>query len=157
MDHPVAQLGPGQIVKAVTRAVPDDNVFRIDRAELGNRLADVIVIERRHDVKSADHGEHLFNAGSGHRGTHRVDYAAMAAGGEHDEPASLHVVNGGELVIEVVRNVGAGVLFSRHVLRETAESVENSDDFHCGAQRLLERDLPDAAGRECMIGDDRRL
>src|SRR5215470_3419959 len=62
VDHPITEFGSGQIVKAVTGAVADDDVFGIDGAKFGNRLSDVVVVERRHDVKPANDGEHLINA-----------------------------------------------------------------------------------------------
>jgi hypothetical protein len=62
VDHPIAEFGPGEIVEAVTGAVADDYVFRIDGTEFGYRPSDIVVIERRDDVKSADDGEHLINA-----------------------------------------------------------------------------------------------
>ena len=102
VDHPVTEFGPGEIVEAVTGAVADDDVFGIDGAEFGNRLSDVVVIERRHDVKPANDGEHLINARGGHRRAHRIDDAAMTARREYYETASLHVVDGGNLVIKVV-------------------------------------------------------
>ena len=40
---------------------------------------------------------------------------------------------------------------------KAAEAVENADDLVGGAQRRLERRLPDAAGGEGVVGDDRRL
>ena len=42
--------------------VGDDYVVGIDGTEFGNCQSDVVVIERRQDVKSADDGEHLMNA-----------------------------------------------------------------------------------------------
>ncbi len=45
----------------------------------------------------------------------------------------------------------------RHLLREAAEAVEDADDLVGRPQRRLERNLPDAAGGEGLIGDDRRL
>ena len=76
---------------------------------------------------------------------------------QHHQAASLHVVDGGDLVIEVVRDIAAGVLFRRHLVGEAAEAVENADDFRGRAQGRLERDLADAAGGEGVVGDQRRL
>ena len=59
MDHPIAELRPGEVIESITGAVAYDDVFGIDGAEFGDRLSDVVVIERRHDVKPADDGEHL--------------------------------------------------------------------------------------------------
>ena len=154
VDHPVTELGPGEIIEAVAGAVAGNDVFGIDRTEFGDHQPDVVVVERRYDVKPADDGEHLVNARGGHRGADRIDDAAMAAGGEYHEPASLHVVDGGDLVIKVVRDVNSGVFFRRHVFGETAEAVKDANDLRRRTQRLLERNLPDAAGGEGVIGDD---
>ncbi len=81
----------------------------------------------------------------------------MAAGSEHDKPTSLHVIHSGNLVIEVVWNVNARILFRRHLFGEATEAVKNADYLRGRTQRFLERNLSDAAGSESMIGDDRRL
>lgn len=86
-----------------------------------------------------------------------ADIAAMTARREYYETASLHVVDGGNLVIKVVRDVTTCVLFGWHLFGKAAEAVKDADDFGSRTQRLLERNLPDAAGRESVIGDDSRL
>lgn len=115
MDHPITEFDPCEIVEAVTGAVAYDDVFGIDGTEFGNRPSDVVVIERWHDVKPADDSEHLIDARDGHRRAHRIDDAAMTARREHHETASLHVVDGGDLVIKVVRDVTTCVLFGWHL------------------------------------------
>ena len=57
-------------------------------------------------------------------------------------------------MIKVVRDVNACVLFRRHLFGETAEAVKDSNDLRGRKQRLLERNLPDAAGGEGVIGDE---
>src|SRR5690349_10777892 len=84
-DDLITQRGSGEIVEAIAGALADDDIFGINSAKFGNRLADVVVVERRHDVKPADDGEYLVDAGGGDCGAYRVDDAAMATGGEHDK------------------------------------------------------------------------
>jgi hypothetical protein len=79
MDHLVAQRGARQIVEAVAGAMTDDQIFRINGAEFLDGLVDVVVAERRHDVKAADHGKDFIDAGRGDGLTHGIDDAAMAA------------------------------------------------------------------------------
>src|SRR5215468_7460262 len=81
----------------------------------------------------------------------------MTARREYHETASLHVVDGGDLVIKVVRDVTTCFLFGWHLFGKAAHAVKNADDLRRRAQRRLERSLPDAAGRESVIGDDSRL
>src|SRR5262249_21463143 len=120
MNNLVAKLGPSKIVEAVASTVADDDVFGINGAEFGNSLPDVVIVQWRHDVKTTDHGKHLVDARGRHCGADRVDDAAMAAGS--DKPTPLHVIHSGDLVIKVVWNVNARILFRRHLVGEPKPS-----------------------------------
>src|SRR6476619_6867389 len=127
MDHLVAERGTRQVVKAVAGAMRGDQIIRIDLAEFLDGRADVVVAERRHHVEAADHGQHLVDAGGGDRLAHGVDDAAMAARGEHHQAFVLDPVDGGEFVLDIVRDVAAGILLRRHLFGEAAEAVEYAD------------------------------
>src|SRR5262245_54286951 len=57
-------------------------------------------------------------------------------------------------MIEIIGNIGPGVLRCWHFLRETAETIENANDLASRQQRLFERCLPDPSAGEGMIGND---
>jgi hypothetical protein len=78
----------------------------------------------------------------------------MATRGQDDETLSFDKIVGCYLMIEIVGDIGAGVLRRRHFLRETAETIENADNLAGWQQRLLERCLPDPSAGEGVIGDD---
>src|SRR5690242_2462623 len=81
----------------------------------------------------------------------------MATGGEHDKPTFFQVIDGRELMIEVVWDVNARILFRRHLFGKASETVEDADNLRGRAQRLLERNLPDAPRGEGVISDHGRL
>ena len=156
VDHLVAQRIARQIVKAVARAVRRDEPVGVHLAESRDGLAAIVVAERRHDMEAADDGVHLVDAGDRLSLLHRVDDAAVAARGQHDEPLALHHVCGRDLVVEIVRDIIADVLCRRHLFREAAEAVEDADDLLRRPQRLFERGFGNPAGGEGVVGDQRR-
>src|SRR6202043_3127804 len=64
---------------------------------------------------------------------------------------------GADLMLEIVRHEGSGVLRRGNLLRETAESFNDADFFCRVAKRLLESALRDLPRCESVVGDDRGL
>src|SRR5262249_16228388 len=157
VDHLVAERLPGEIVEAITGAMRCDQIIRIDLLEFLDRLRDVIIVQRRHDMKAADYRMHLANAGSIDRLPYGINHAAMAARSEHHQPFVLDQIAGADLVLEIVLDIGASVLVHRHFLRKTAETVNDTDDLFCSPCWIFEGGLPNTSGREGVVDDNRRL
>ena len=62
VNIPDRRLRPGRDRRSGHRCSGQRLCIWIDGKEFGNRQSDLVVIERRQDVKSADDGEHLINA-----------------------------------------------------------------------------------------------
>src|SRR5262245_6230106 len=157
VDHLIAEGLSCEIVEAITRAVSCDQIIRIDASEFLDGFADVVVAKRGNDMKSADHGKHFIYSGCGDRLAHGVNHAAMTARCQHDKAPVLDQKCGAYLMLEIVSDVVAGILGRRHFLWKAAEAIENSDNLCTRLEWLLKRDLTDAAGREGVVCDQRRL
>ena len=78
-----------EITKAVAGAMRRDQDIGINFLECFNCLADVVVAERRHNMKAADDGVYLVDAGHFLGSLYSVDHAAMATRGQDDETLSF--------------------------------------------------------------------
>ena len=110
VDDFVAELITGEVVKPFSGAMTGNQVIRIDLLQRRDDLSDVVVVERRNDMKAADDGMHLLEAGRDLRLPDRIDNAAMATGGEDYQTFALDDEVGGDLVLEIVWNECASVL-----------------------------------------------
>jgi len=63
VDDLVSQLIAGKFIEPVSGAVAEHQVIRIDLFEVRKNSPNVIVVERRNDMKSADHGMHPLHTG----------------------------------------------------------------------------------------------
>src|SRR5262249_46288802 len=117
-------------------------------------LADVVVAKRRHDMKTADDGVHLVDPGHLLSLLDGVDHAAMATRCQDDQTLALDKIVGCDLMIEIIGDIGTGVLRPGHFLWETAETIENANNLASWQQRLFERCLPDPSAGEGVIGND---
>ena len=77
------------------------------------------------DMEAANDGVHLVDARHFLSLFDSIDDAAMAARGQNDEALAFDQIGGADLVVEVVGDVGAGVLSRRHFLREAAKAIES--------------------------------
>src|SRR5262249_22491859 len=62
MHDLLADRLPRKIIEPVAGAMRRDEMVRVDLLERLDGVADVVVAERRHDVKAADHRVHLVDA-----------------------------------------------------------------------------------------------
>ena len=107
-------------------------------------------------MEAADHRVHLLHAGCGLGLSDGVDDSAVAARGHDDQSLALEHEVGPDLMLEIVRNKGSGVLRRRDLVRETAKPINDADFLCCIAKRLFESALCNFSGGEGMIGDDGR-
>jgi hypothetical protein len=56
MDDLVSQLIAGEIIEPISGAVTGNQVIRIDLLQGRKYLSDVVIVERRNDVETADDG-----------------------------------------------------------------------------------------------------
>src|SRR5262245_56939493 len=96
--------------------MPGDQIIRIDLPEFRDGLADVVVAQRRNDMKSADHRMHFIYSGCGDRLPHGVDYAAVAARCQHHQAPVLDQKRSPDLVLEIVGNVVTGIFLAAGIL-----------------------------------------
>ena len=67
VDHLIAERLSREIIETIPRAMPCDQIIRVDALEFLEGFADVVVTKRRNDMKSADHGMHFIYSGCGDR------------------------------------------------------------------------------------------
>jgi hypothetical protein len=63
MYYLVAERRTRQVIEAVAGAMANDEMVRIDGAEFLDRLVDIVIAERRHDIETPDDGMYLVDAG----------------------------------------------------------------------------------------------
>ncbi len=73
-------------------------------------------------MEPADDGVYFVDAGDFLGLLDRIDNAAMAARGQHDEAFALDQIGGRDFVVKIVGNLGAGIVHRRHFFRKTAPS-----------------------------------
>src|SRR5262245_21321084 len=115
-----------------------NQIVWVDSPKFIDRLVNVVVAEWRHDMEAANDSVHLVDARGFLRLAHSIDHAAVAARSKHHQALILDHVSGANLVLEIVRDIGARVFVWGHLFRETAKAVENANNFRARLQRLLE-------------------
>jgi hypothetical protein len=157
VDHLIAERLSREIIETIPRAMPCDQIIRVDALEFLEGFADVVVTKRRNDMKSADHGMHFIYSGCGDRLAHGINHAAMTARRQHDQAPVLDQKCGAYLMLEIVGDIVTSILGRRHFFRKAAEAIENTDYLRTRLEWLLKRGLTDAASGEGVVGDQRRL
>src|SRR5262249_15053423 len=137
VDHLIAEHLSREIVEAITRAMPGDQIIRIDPPEFLDGFADVVVTQRRNDMKSADHGMDFIYSGCGDGLADGIDHTAVATRCQYNQAPVLNQKSGSNLVVKIVGNVVTGIFDCRHFLWKTAEAIENTDDLRTRLKWLL--------------------
>jgi len=83
--------------KSATRAVHRDHDIGRERLQFGDRVLDVIRWCNA-QMEAAEHRMQLVDPRDRHRGSDRVQHAAMTAGGDDDKATPLHDIASGMLV-----------------------------------------------------------
>ena len=127
---------------------------RIQHLQLGDGLLQIGLV-RRKEVEAADDRVHLAHARDLHRLSRRVDDAAMAARGNHDQAAVLQV-EAGRVLAEMLVGDRLALCALVGVGDVAAEAVPGRVLDQRVRQHALERGALDGPGRERLAGDDGR-
>src|SRR5579885_2703651 len=154
-DEPVWNFRLRCLVEKLAAAMQRNDVLDVHALERGDRAVNVVV-RRRRQMKSADHGVHLVDSRDRLCLLERVENASMAARCEHDQSSVLHIEAGRDLMPELVGNRNLRSLLFRQPIGKTSQSVINADSHGSRRAQLFETAKRDPSGAEALVGDQSR-